>query len=508
VLPAENAATAAPATESAASSGPNAIVLGAPPDDYILEKDESRFPNYNLHTNACEPLVRLSPEYQVMPWLATKWEYRGDNTFRFFLREGVTFHDGSPMTAEDVKWTLDRTARGKIGFSFIVTDSTVIVDPMTVDITPAQPNLRLVEQLVHSTYAIIKNGSELSEQVICTGPWQVQEYVQGERIVLSRFENYWGTKPPLEQMTFRFFPDDNTRLLALQAGEIDFMMNLPREQVKTVNDTPGLKVVAAPIGRNMLLYLNIHGQEPYTLLQDRAVRQAIGQALDRTSLVEQVWENNAAAVQYMAPVSILGEHASLVQGFAYNPDAARALLEEAGWVDSDGDGVREKDGRPLRLTMIGWVEFDRATYEFIQANLADVGIAVEIVPSPDSASYTAKLNAGEFDIDLEGPNQNDANPIFLPALRFYSKANSKNVQYFAQGAAFDTIVEEALASPDVEVVRQKSAEGMRLLIDEEAIVIPVAGLFRIYAMKEEIAGFEPHPSWNNQWWDTLHFAGQ
>jgi peptide/nickel transport system substrate-binding protein len=489
-----------------AANMPQAIVLGALADDYVMEPNKSRFPNYNLHTGACEPLVRLSPTYEVIPWLATRWEYRGDNTFRFHLREGVTFHDGRPLTAEAVKWTFDRTARGNIGSSFIVTDSVKIVDDLTVDITPSRPNLRLVEQVVHSTYGVIAPGSELADEVICTGPWQLKEYVPHERVVLTRFEGYWGEKPPLSQITFRFFPDDNSRLLALQAGEIDFMMNLSREQVNLVRQTPGLKVVTAPVGRMMLLYLNRNSEEPHTILSDTAVRQAIGHALDRRTLIENVWEGNAAPVQLMAPPSILGPHAALVNGFTYDPDRARTLLEEAGWVDRDGDGIREKDGRRLSLTMIGWVEFDRTTFEFIQANLADAGIEMQIVPSPDSASYSAKLNAGEFDIDLEGPNQNDGNPMFLPALRFYSQANSPNAKYFAPGATFDAIVEAALDSADIEFVRQKSAEGMRLLIDEEAVVIPVAGLFRIYAMKENVHGFNPHPSWNNQWWDTLYFS--
>ena len=141
--------------------------------------------------------------------------------------------------------------------------------------------------------------------------------------------------------------------------------------------------------------------------------------------------------------------------------------------------------------------------ELIQSQLAAVGIDMKIVKTPDQASYSKLLDAGEFDIDLEGPNQNDANPIFLPALRFYSKASSKNMPYLAPGAAFDQLIEQGSAAKDRTETQRNAGEAMHLLIDQEAIVIPVAGLFRLYGMKDTVQGFNPHPSQTNQWWNTV-----
>jgi len=491
-------------------AGPTIITIGALSDNFNQEVDRSRFPNYDTHTGACEPLLRLGANYEIIPWLAESFEFVGDNTYRFYLREGVTFQDGSPLTAADVKWTFERNVRGgNTGSTRIGENSVTIVDDMTVDVTPNDPNLRLPEQIVHPTWAILKDGSEPIEEVICTGPWQVTDYTYREEINLVRYDGYWGNMPEIDGLTFRFYPDDSTRLLALAAGDIDFMFNLPPEEVGSVSAIDGIDVVTAPVGRNMLMYLNKLGEAPYDLLADINLRRAIGLAIDRDTLVNVILEGNATTDQSLAPLSILGDYANLVEGFDYDPDGAIALLEESGWVDSDGDGIREKDGRRLTLTMIGLPALPIINYEFIQAALADIGMEVTIVTSPDRPSFSAIRNAGEFDINLEGPNQNDGNPMFLPALRFYSKGPASSVIFFSpEGPEFDALVEEAAASSDIDEVRRLTAESMRILIDEQAIVIPVAGLFRIYAINSDIQGFDAHPSWANQWYDTLFINEQ
>jgi peptide/nickel transport system substrate-binding protein len=483
------------------------LIVGAPDDQFQNEMQplKSRLGNYPISANMCETLVRLGEDFSPQPLLATSWELVGGNTWRFQLRRGVKFWDGSPVTAEDVKWSLDRTARGQQGYSFIGEASTRVVDPQAVEVTPTQANLRLVEQILHPTYAVMKNGTDLADQPMCSGPFKFVEYVKGQRLVVQRNPDYWGDKARLDKITFRFFPDANTRQLALQSAEVDMVMDLPREQVATLKSRGGFKVANAPVGRTMLMYLNIHGREPYVLLQDRAVRQAIGYALDRQTMVDKVWEGNAAVVATMGPPEVLGDAAKTVQGFSYETNRANQLLDGAGW-SKGADGIRSKAGERLSITLIGWVEWDNQTLEFLQSQLGAVGIEMKIAKAPDQASYGKRLDAGEFDIDLEGPNQNDANPIFLPALRFYSKASSKNMPYFAPGAAFDQLVEQGSAATQRAETQRKAGEAMHLLIDEEAIVIPVAGLFRLYGMKDSVHGFVPHPSQTNQWWNTVWIA--
>lgn len=481
------------------------LVIGARADDYVVEPLKSKLGMYPLNVQICEPLVRINADYQVEPLLATAWERRGD-TWRFFLRPGIVFSTGQPLTGEAVKYTFERLARGdRAGLYqhvYLGETSVRMVDDLTVDITPERPNPHLLEQIGHANYGIIAPGTEPAVAPIGTGPFKLLEYRRGEWLKLERNERHWGRRPDLDRLTFRFLPDDTTRVLALEAGEVGMILDVPREQASALRARAGVRMTEAPVGRVASLFLNIHGKPPYDLLSNRDVRRALALAIDRRALIEKVWDVNGELVSTIGPSSMLGQYAQLVQGFAHEPAQAAQLLAQEGWLPGT-DGVRARDGRRLTLTLIAWAEFDTATLEFVQAQLAQVGVELRIVRSPDSASYQARVESGEFDLDLEAPNQNDANPLFLPALRFYSKSSGKTVRYFAPGGRFDEIIEAGLGANEREEVMRRSAEAQRLLVDEEIIVIPLAGLKRIYAMREDVRGFTLHPSLLNQRWDAI-----
>lgn len=481
------------------------LVIAARADDYVIEPLKSKLGMYPLNTQICEPLVRITADYEIEPLLATRWERRG-NTWRFFLRPGVVFSTGQPLTSEAVKYTFERSVKGDapgvFQHTYIGENSVQVIDALTVDITPARENMRLLEQLGHSNYSIIAPGNEPAVEPICTGPFKLAEYRRGEFIAVERNESYWGQLPALKRLTFRFLPDDATRVLALEAGEVGMILDVPREQAAQLREQTNIRVVEAPVGRVATILLNIHGQTPYDLLTNKDVRRALAMAIDRRALIEKVWDGNGETVATIGPKAMLGDYASLVQGVPHDPQQAAQLLDQAGW-ETGSDGVRARNGRRLSLTLIAWTEFDKATLEFIQAQLAAIGIEIRIVKSPDTASYQARIESGEFDLDLEGPNQNDANPIFLPALRFYSKSSGKTVRYFAPGSLFDEIIEAGLTADDRDQVMRRSAEAQHLLVDVETSVIPLAGLKRIYAMSDKVADFNPHPSLLNQRWDMI-----
>ncbi len=481
------------------------LVIGTRADDYVIEPLKSRLGMYPLNTQICEPLVRIAADYGIEPLLATRWERRG-STWRFFLRPSVFFSSGQPLTSEAVKYTFERMVKGDAPgvyqHTYIGEDSVQVIDNLTVDIIPARENMRLLEQLGHSNYSIIAPGSEPAVEPVCTGPFKLAEYRRGELIAVERNESYWGQLPALKRLTFRFLPDDATRVLALEAGEVGMILDVPREQAAQLREQSNIRVVEAPVGRVATILLNIHGQPPYDLPANKDIRRALAMAIDRRALIEKVWEGNGEMIATIGPKVMLGDYASLVQGVPHDPQQAAQILARAGW-QPGSDGVRVREGRRLSLTLIAWTEFDKATLEFIQAQLAVIGMEIRIVKSPDTASYQARIESGEFDLDLEGPNQNDANPIFLPALRFYSKSSGKTVRYFAPGNLFDEIIEAGLISNDRDQVMRRSAEAQHLLVDEETVVVPLAGLKRIYAMNDKVGDFTPHPSLLNQRWDMI-----
>lgn len=481
------------------------LVIGVRADDYVVEPLKSKLGMYPLNVQICEALVRITPDYAIEPLLATRWERHG-KTWRFFLRPNVVFSNGQPLTSEAVKYTFARLVKGdRAGIyqhTYIGENSVSVVDTLTVDLTPERPNEHLLEQLGHANYSIIAPGTEPASLPIGTGPFKLIEYRRGEWLKTERNERYWGSRAGLRRVTFRFLPDDTTRVLALQAGEAGMIIDVPREQASTLRGQAGVSVIEAPVGRVAVIFLNTHGKAPHDLLANRNLRRAIASSIDRRTLIEKVWDGNGELIATIGPRAMLGDSAGLVQSLAFDKEQAALLLGQDGWLPG-ADGVRVRGGRRLSLAMISWPEFDTATLEFIQGQLAAIGIELRIVRSPDSASYQARIEAGEFDLDLEAPNQNDANPMFLPALRFYSKSSSKTVRYFAPGDRFDSIIEAGLETNQRDETRRRSAEAQRVLVDEEAIVIPLAGLKRISATRVGWDGFNPHPSLLNQRWDTI-----
>lgn len=490
--------------ERAPARSASELVVGAGADATPSGAFQARLGVYPLNTNVAEPLVRLAPDYRVEPLLATRWELRGANTWRFHLRRGVRFHDGQPLDARAVQASLAQVARAGLGYSFLTEDGIRVVDDSTVDLTPARTNLQLPEQLVHPNYSIFAPGTDPGVDPVGTGPFRFVEYLPQQRFVVIRNDAYWGDKPRLERITFRFFPDAVTRTLALSAGEIDLLMDLPREQVRSVTGNPALRVVRAPPGLILALQLNLHGHRPYDLLRGPAVRRALGLAIDRERLVREVWNGEGLAIQNMTVPAVLGPHAGRVEGLPYDPTGAAVLLDRGGWRPG-GDGIRERAGRRLRLVLLANPEIEAETPEFIQAQLRSIGVEVDWVKLPDIGSYAARLNRGEFDLNLGLSNQNDANPLFLPALIYYSRSSRPFARWYHAGDEFDRVVERGMETADGAEAQRLAAEAIRLAVDEVQALLPVAALFRLYALKAGLEGFDPHPSSTNQSWVEVHW---
>lgn len=507
--------TLAPSRVRAAQQTPGAeMTVGSDEDGYRREEPRANIGMYPLNTNIFESLVRLTPDYQIEPLLAESWEFVEPNTFRFTLREGVTFHDGTPFTAEAVVWTMGRIAEAGGGVLGVDENSTMAIDDLTVEITPARPNLRLVEQLNHPNNSIIAPNTEPATTRIGTGPFMEVEYVQDDRYVVEAYPDYWGDeKPQVAGITFRFYPDPTSRLLALQAGEVDLITDVPRQSANQIEASGG-RLETSKVGAYEAFYINIHGAEPYDLGQNPVVREAVAAAIDKEAVVAGAWQGNAEPGQTMIPAAILGGAGEqAVEGVGFDPERARQLLEEDGWTVGDGD-IRSKDGRTLSLALVSGypsASDHGSVPELIQAQLAEVGIEVEIVQTPDTATYEARLLALEGDLWLEAGSQNDGNPCFLPDLLFttpVADADPESAMYgnaFAPGADFDAFIEECRTATSTEGVQEAAANAMNLLIDEEFVVVPLAGFYRIMGVSANVdEAFEAHPSGVNQRWTSLN----
>lgn len=498
---------------AAQDSAGGSVRIGVDEDIYRTD-ERANIGFFRLNTNIFESLVYMRPDYQIEPLLAESWEFVAPSTWRLTLRQGVSFHDGTPFNADAVKYTMDRIASNGGGVMGIGETSTVIIDDSTVEITPTYVNMRFMEQIGHPNNSILPPGLNPAESRIGTGPYREVEYVAADHYTVEANPDYWGEDgPSVGQITFQFYPDPTVRLLALQAGDADLIVDVPKQSADQVEGM-GATLIRGPVGAYEAIYVNIHGAEPYDLGQDMAVREAISIAIDRQQIIDSAWQGNAEPGTTMIPPAILGDSASLVAAPELDLERARQLLDDAGWVEGDG-GIRTKDGRSLELTLINGypAATDHGSVpELIQAQLKEIGIEIEIVQTPDTATYEQRLSVGEGDLWLEAGSQNDGNPAFLPELLFATPVEGgdpESTSYgraFAPGESFDAAITRSREATDIETVQQAAAEAMNIVINDERVVIPLSGFYQIIGHTDAVASFDLHASLVNQRWTSVTLA--
>uniref|UniRef100_UPI002354BC04 ABC transporter substrate-binding protein n=1 Tax=Rhodosalinus sediminis TaxID=1940533 RepID=UPI002354BC04 len=243
-----------------------------------------------LYANVFEGLTRFTESGEVVPALAESWEISDDGlTYTFTLREGVTFHDGTAMTAADVKFSLDR-ARAEDSTNaqkqlFAAIDTVEAVDPRTVRVTLAQPDGMFLFNMAWGDAVIVAPESigEIKSRPVGTGPFRFEDWVQGDRVELTRYADYWGEAPALEAATFKFISDPTAAFSAMMAGDIDAFSAFPApENLPQFEADPRFQVLVGSTEGETILSTN-NAQPP---LDEPLVRKAIAHAIDRQAGIE------------------------------------------------------------------------------------------------------------------------------------------------------------------------------------------------------------------------------
>lgn len=499
------------------SGEPVTLTVGAPDDDYILDPEDPGRVTVGMgqvNANIFDTLTRMGPDFQIYPMLAESWEYMEEsNTWRFHLRQDVTFHNGESFTAAAVVDMVKRVAQG--GYAIIIKvdeNSAVAVDDYTVDITPTSPNVQLPGQIAHPNFGIrAPSADPFAGEHVGTGPFMFKEYVPDDHITVVKNPGYWGEVAQVDAITFRFMPDPNTRVLALQAGEVDVIYDVPRESAVVLEEAEGVELLPSPVGAYQAISILSTGEAPHDITTDVLVRRAIGYALDRQAIIDTAFDGLATASQTLIPAGVLGDYDDRVEGFTHDPDQARSLLEEAGWTDADGDGIREKDGRPLSLEIVSGFPTatdNGQTPEVVQAQLLEVGIDSTITAIDDSIAYDNRMTEKQGSLWVEIGNQNSASPCFLPSFLYYGgDENPNNYQAafapsFVGFPEFDEEMDACNNASDPDEAAMHAANAMHILIDEAHTALPLLGLYRIWGVRTAVSGFDPHPifvmiRWNN-----------
>lgn len=320
--------------------------------------------------NMFDGLVTRDTRSGVHLELAEELNWLDETTLEAKLHQGVKFHNGQEMTADDVVYTFNRIIQeNAIEYPEAHTsprkgliaplESVEKMDDYTVrfnfsGVWPPAMQLLVHQQIVPQAYLEEVGTQGFIEHPIGTGPFKFVEGQLDDQIVLERFDDYWGGAPDLEpvgpacvqQAIFRVIPENSTRVAALLAGEVDIIQAVPPELVETLAQTPGIQVKGAPGTQPKWMELNVTSP-PF---DDVTVRQALNYAVDKDLIIEAVYGGRAVALP--GPLSPFNNFVNKsLAPYPYDPDKALELLAEAGWSDSDGDGTLDKGGQPLAFTI-------------------------------------------------------------------------------------------------------------------------------------------------------------
>ncbi|MGH8754125.1 MAG: ABC transporter substrate-binding protein [Burkholderiales bacterium] len=490
---------------------PQELVIGAAQDQYRLEDDGANLGIYPLNTNIGETLYKLTPDYKLIPWLAESITYTGDNTWEIKLRQSVKFHNGDELDAEAAKWALEKQSRWQ---PLVPTDADNIkvVDKHTLTLTTRFPFGRVVESLAHPSYAIYSPKSDPGKTPITTGPFMLESYKQNEELVVVRNPTYWGEPPKLDKITFRFIPDNSTRLLALQSGDVDLIISVPRENAGQVAGLDDITLYQAEAAGYFALYFATKEQtSPYDLLTDIRLRQAINYSLDKEAIAHQVYEGYALPAKSLTPPIVAPGIDEGIQGFGYDPDKAAALLDEAGWTLGT-DGIREKDGEKLMLTLVSGfppANLIKPLPEVVKGQLEKVGIGINLVEFNDIGAYYDYLDTGEVHMVIESGTWNTADISFIPYGLFCScNTEGEAILYkrFWINEDFEEQVLLTLSATDTSEAEQAAVRAAQIWIDEYGGAGPIAYLPNLYGAANKVQGLVVHPSGLNQDWSTVFIA--
>ena len=439
--------------------------------------------------------TNLSPE----PWLATAAVQIDPLTWEITLRPDVRFHNGKAMDAQAVKASLERTIRlSPASAENLGIDTVSVKDGQTITVTTTDPRPTLPGLLTSPATAITDAAAadaagegNFIDAGALTGPYIPTEYVQKERLSSVANDDYWGGTPPLAGIEHLAIPDTNSRELALQAGDIDVAINISPNGAQAINSQPGMHSLTAGIGTSVVMWwVNFERGT----LSDPLVLRAVAHAIDRKSIADLVApEGTGSFAELLLPEALVSCPGVTAPG--YDPDQARNLLAQAGYADSNGDGVLDKDGQPLEIVIGGYPERFQLPImaEAAQAMLVDVGIQAEV-----RITEWSVVNEPEWDLfgwfnNVVETGDPVVNVSKYAGIRADASGSGANNYGHYDNSRLADIVARAGDVSDIEQRKEIACDALAVVTDESAF-LPVAHVYMVYGVSERVTGFDPHPT--------------
>jgi peptide/nickel transport system substrate-binding protein len=442
-------------------------------------------------------LTRTGDAGELVPDLAERWETSPDGkTYTFFLRRNVTWHDGAPFTAEDVVFTInaikDAEYQGPLQqlWRNVAVEQ---VDDYTVRFTlerdPFAPFLEytttgiLPAHLLRSVPARQLPFESFNRAPVGTGPYRVRD-ASAEAITLEAFPGYYGPKPFIARLRFRFYPNPQAVSAALERGEVEGAYYVPPDEVATLRQSGRVAIYSAQMASYTLIFLNL--SRP--IFQEKAVRQALAYGIDRQQLIDRFRHGQALKADSPILPTSWAYHAG-IKRYEYNPELARQLLDRARWVPGT-DGIREKDGKRLSFVLLTNDSETRERVrmaEEIARQLREIGVQVEVQAAGVGGLVQEFLLARRFDAALYSWDLNGYDPDPYP-LWHSSQAtgNGLNLSGFNHRRA-DELLETARRTLDQGQRRQLYIEFQDIFAEEVPSILLYYPVYN-YAVSTKVKG--------------------
>ncbi|MBB4004951.1 MAG: ABC transporter substrate-binding protein [Aurantimonas endophytica] len=497
------AALMAVAAPAMAQTPPDVLVVGQVAEPKSLDPQAVTATNdFRILVNLYDGLVRFRKgTMEVEPALATSWTISDDGlTYRFQLREDVTFHDGTAFDAAAVKFTFDRmleadhpfhsTGPFPLAFFFSAVEEVTVVDPLTVEFVLREPFAPFLSALAYPTglivspAAVAETGTEFGRRPVGTGPFRFDAWEPDAKVAISRNDDYWADAPELEAVEFKPIVDAAARTAQMLAGEIDLMVEAPAANLATFRADPGF-VVHEEAGPHLWFLILNTKEGPFA---DKRVRQAVNYAIDKQAIVDGVLKGSASVAAGPIPRAFDWAHDETVEPYPHDPEKARALIREAGaegatltfYVAEGGSGMLD----PVAMATA------------IQADLAAVGLNARI-ETYEWNTFLSNVNPGlEGKADMAEMAWMTNDPDTLPFLALRSDAFPDNGGFNAgyySNAEVDRLLGEARRSTD-QAVRGDLYKQIQRIVHDDAPWAFIANWKQNAVSSAGVSGFELEPS--------------
>ncbi|MGC4105894.1 MAG: ABC transporter substrate-binding protein [Thermomicrobiales bacterium] len=464
-----------------------------------------------------DTLIAKDYDGNYVPWIAESWDISEDGlTWTFQIREGVTFHDGTPLDADAVKFTFDRildpatqavTAAGLVGPMV----STKAPDATTFSFTLSEPFAPLLQFLTSSNLSIVSPtavkamGDDFGRKPILSGAFMFDEWREGDRVVLKRNPDYaWAPEfmhqdPAgafIEQITYQSITEDASAVAAFEAGEIQ-QLSLPATDISRFEGTQDYWIVTYERKGIVTFAFNVN-VAPF---DDPELRKALMGAISKDDVLDAAVEGYGfPAYSFLSP-GIFGYWDGMADyAPPFDPDATVAALEALGWADSDGDGIVEKDGAKLSFTALNLPNdsFGRAA-QVVQAQFADVGVEM-IIQQMEFATVLEKISSESHQAVFMGYTYQDPDIAYLI---FDSSQAGAGINLNAvRDPELDALINEGRSATDPEA-RAAVYETMQKYVNDQGLFIPLWYDSYYLAFQKSIRNANFHPDNYTVYYDAF-----